>query len=90
MGDGMFMEAVRAHRHALVLTQEELAERAGVSVRCIRKIETGKVALPRQSTLRQLADALELSGEERRRFCRLAQDSVHGAGHQRSPADQSR
>lgn len=87
MGECMFREAVREHRDALVLTQEELAERAGVSVRCIRKIETGKVVQPRQSTLRQLADALELSGEERSRFCRLAQGSVLGAGPQRRPAD---
>ena len=72
----MFMDAVREHRHAMVLTQEELAERAGVSVRCIRKIETGRVVLPRQSTLRQLADALELTGDERVQFCRLAQDNV--------------
>jgi predicted transcriptional regulator len=86
----MFMEAVRAHRHALVLTQEELAERARLSVRCIRKIETGKVVLPRPSTLRQLADAFELSGEERLRFCQLAHSGALGAGHERSPADQSR
>lgn len=65
-------QAVLEHRNALLLTQEELAQRAGVSVRCIRKIETGKVVLPRQSTLRLLADAFELSGEDRNRFCRLA------------------
>jgi predicted transcriptional regulator len=86
----MFMEAVREHRHALVLTQEELAERAGVSVRCIRKIETGRVVLPRQSTLRQLADALELSGEERVRFCRLAQGNAPSGGHQAPMVDRSR
>lgn len=65
-------EAVREHRDALLLTQHELAERASVSERCIRKIETGKVLQPRQSTLRQLADALGLSGQERSRFCALA------------------
>lgn len=85
----MFMEAVREHRHALVLTQEELAQRAGLSVRCVRRIETGKVALPRQSTLRLLADAFELSGKDRIQFCRLARGAAPparvGGGH--SPAN---
>lgn len=86
----MFMETVREHRHALLLTQEELAHRAGVSVRCIRRIETGRVALPRQSTLRLLADAFKLSGEDRIQFCRLARGSASGAGQQRSLAGQFR
>lgn len=68
----MFGEMVREYRRALALTQEELAARTGMSVRGIRKIETGQVDAPRPSTLRLLADAFDLSGEERRRFCRLA------------------
>jgi transcriptional regulator with XRE-family HTH domain len=61
---------VREYRRGLGLTQEELAARTGVSVRSIRKIETGKILRPRLSTLRLLADAFELSGEDRKKFCR--------------------
>lgn len=75
-GDFVFSEEVRARRRDLVLTQQELANRAQISVRSIRKIEAGDIIHPRPSTLRQLAEALELSGNERSRFWRLAQNSV--------------
>ncbi|WP_433292042.1 tetratricopeptide repeat protein [Actinoplanes sp. CA-030573] len=64
----MFGELVRAHRRRLGLTQEELAERAGVSVRSIGKWEAGRVAAPRLFTLRVLADAFALSGDSREEF----------------------
>ncbi|WP_344467752.1 helix-turn-helix domain-containing protein [Kitasatospora kazusensis] len=48
------------------LTQEELAERSGVSVRTIRRLETGKSNDNRRGTLNQLAAALELGPEDRR------------------------
>jgi tetratricopeptide (TPR) repeat protein/transcriptional regulator with XRE-family HTH domain len=60
----VFGEIVRAHRRRLGLTQEELAEKAGLSVRGIGKIETGRIAAPRPPTLRLLADALGLTGAE--------------------------
>ncbi|HEY2671620.1 MAG TPA: tetratricopeptide repeat protein [Rugosimonospora sp.] len=60
----MFGEIVRAHRRRLGLTQEELAEKAGLSVRAIGKIETGRIAAPRPPTLRLLADAFGLTGAE--------------------------
>lgn len=43
-------------------TQEELAERAGLSVRTVRNVELGKVSQPRASTLALLARALEADG----------------------------
>ncbi|MFF7750742.1 helix-turn-helix domain-containing protein [Streptomyces sp. NPDC007971] len=46
-------------------TQEELAERSGVSVSTIRGLETGKRSNPRLSTVEQLADALALGPGER-------------------------
>ncbi|WP_158263089.1 tetratricopeptide repeat protein [Amycolatopsis sp. CA-128772] len=47
------------------LTQEALAERSGVSVRTIRGLETGTRRNPQRSSLRQLADAMELSAGDR-------------------------
>jgi tetratricopeptide (TPR) repeat protein/transcriptional regulator with XRE-family HTH domain len=68
----MFGDMVRALRGRLGLTQEELADRSGVSVRGLGKIEAGRIGRPRPSTVRLLADALGLSGTERDRFCAAA------------------
>lgn len=53
------------YRVAAGLTQEELAERATISVRAIGDLERGVKQYPHRETLRLLADALDLSGEER-------------------------
>jgi transcriptional regulator with XRE-family HTH domain len=68
----MFGEVVRAHRRRLGLSQEELAERSGVTTRSICKIETGRTARPRPVTVRLLADAFGLAGTDRDRFCQAA------------------
>ncbi|MGW2638215.1 helix-turn-helix domain-containing protein, partial [Streptomyces sp. NPDC001348] len=47
-------------REARGLTQEELAERSGLSVRAIRNLETGHTARPRRQSLLLLARALGL------------------------------
>jgi transcriptional regulator with XRE-family HTH domain len=51
---------LRELREAAVLTQAELAERAGVSPDAIRDIENGRVQ-PRPRTLRKIAEALGMS-----------------------------
>ena len=56
---------LRAWRRRVLLTQEQLADRAGVSVRTIASLEAGRVRYPRSDTLRRLADALGLTEEER-------------------------
>jgi tetratricopeptide (TPR) repeat protein/transcriptional regulator with XRE-family HTH domain len=56
---------VRRLRLRAGLTQEGLAERSGVSVRTIRRIETGNRRNPQLASLVQLADALGLSGDDR-------------------------
>ncbi|MGW3960026.1 ATP-binding protein [Amycolatopsis sp. NPDC005003] len=56
---------VRRLRLRAGLTQEGLAERSGVSVRTIRGIETGTRRNPQLASLVQLADALELSPDDR-------------------------
>ena len=53
---------VRAHRARLRLTQEQLAERAGLSVRTLRNLEGGRIRRPYPDTIRRVADALQLAG----------------------------
>jgi transcriptional regulator with XRE-family HTH domain len=56
----VFGELLRNSRLRAVLTQEELAERAGLSVREVGKLESGETTRPRPATVRMLADALGL------------------------------
>jgi tetratricopeptide (TPR) repeat protein/transcriptional regulator with XRE-family HTH domain len=58
MRDSQLGEWVRSRRTALLLTQEELASRAGISVRTVQSLETGAAGAPRQATLRLLAAVL--------------------------------
>ena len=60
-----FGDLLRRYRVAAGLTQEELAERAGVSTRGISDLERGARGLPRKDTLQLLLQALELSPEDR-------------------------
>ncbi|HEY2505887.1 MAG TPA: tetratricopeptide repeat protein [Streptosporangiaceae bacterium] len=53
-----FAAQLRQGRLAAGLTQEELAERSGLSVRAIRDLESGRTDHPRLSTIRQLSRAL--------------------------------
>jgi DNA-binding SARP family transcriptional activator/tetratricopeptide (TPR) repeat protein/DNA-binding XRE family transcriptional regulator len=46
------------------LSQKELAERAGLSVRTLRYLEGGGVARPQAASIRKLADALGLDPDE--------------------------
>ncbi|WP_269858982.1 XRE family transcriptional regulator [Streptomyces sp. RPT161] len=63
---------LRRLRHQAGMTQEALAERAGVGVRTVRGLETGERADPRVATVRLLADALQLRPEEREELLRAA------------------
>jgi len=70
-----FAGLLRRHRREADLTQEELAERAGLSVRLIGNLERGERHVPRKETIQLLADALRLSAEERTIFARAARRS---------------
>ncbi|WP_461029572.1 helix-turn-helix transcriptional regulator, partial [Streptomyces sparsus] len=59
---------LRQLRKRARLTQEQLAERSAVSVRTIRRLETGRSTDHRVKTLHLLADALDAGPEERRRL----------------------
>lgn len=60
-----FGALVRRHRQAAALSQEALAECAGLSKDAISVIERGKRGAPRPETVALLARALDLSAEER-------------------------
>jgi tetratricopeptide (TPR) repeat protein/transcriptional regulator with XRE-family HTH domain len=57
-GPGEFGARLRRERLAVGITQEQLAEGSGLSVRAIRELERGRISQPRQSTVRQIAKAL--------------------------------
>ena len=65
---------LRRSRRQAGLTQEELAESAGVSVRSLSDIERGAQQRPHVSTLRRLADALGLPAEQRVLFLAATDD----------------
>lgn len=62
---GRFGLLLRQHRVALGLSQEALADRAGLSARGIADLERGVRRYPHFHTLRCLAEALELAPSER-------------------------
>ncbi len=62
---------LRRRREAAGLTQEELAQRSGVALRTISDIERRVTRYPQRETLKDLAEALGLEGNERRQFMRL-------------------
>ncbi len=60
-----FGERLRGLRRTASLSQEELAQRSGLSVKAIGALERGERQRPYPNTVRALADALVLSEEER-------------------------
>src|SRR5690349_7531278 len=71
-----FGAILRQARLAAGLTQEELAERANLSVRAIASLEQGIRRNPHKHTLQVLADALGLAEADRRDFLTAARS--HG------------
>ncbi|PPK65272.1 helix-turn-helix domain-containing protein [Actinokineospora auranticolor] len=75
MGIAVFGDLLRFHRLRAGLTQEELAERTGVSVRAICDMERGRARNPRLRTAELLASGLGLAGECESEFMGLARSS---------------
>jgi transcriptional regulator with XRE-family HTH domain len=58
------------------MTQEELAERSGISVRAIADAETGRTRQPHRSSVDALARALGLAPHEQDRLLAAAQGTI--------------
>ncbi len=67
--DVAFGALLRVQRMLSGLTQEELAEHSGLSVREIRDLEIGRAERPQQQTVELLATALGLDARERTDLC---------------------
>ena len=67
----LFGELLRRHRAAAGLTQEELAERAGLSVRGLRYLERG-LHRPYRDTVQRLVEVLALSPDDHRLLAEAA------------------
>jgi predicted ATPase/transcriptional regulator with XRE-family HTH domain len=63
---------LRRFRHSAGLSQEELSEKSGISVRNISDMERGLRTSPRPETLRLLADGLGLASDQRTRLLESA------------------
>src|SRR5215217_7205750 len=75
-----FGALVRRHRTAAALSQEALAERAGVSARAISDLERGVHRAPHLETVRLLADALGLGQEDLAGLLAVARPEVDSPG----------
>jgi transcriptional regulator with XRE-family HTH domain/tetratricopeptide (TPR) repeat protein len=75
-----FAGLLRQLRTEVRLTQEELAEAAGLSLRSVSDLERGRVAVPQRDTVRLLADALHLIGPARARFEAVARGRAAQGG----------
>jgi transcriptional regulator with XRE-family HTH domain len=82
-----FGDLLRRHRLESGLSQEELAEVAGISTRAISDLERGARHRPYRATVTQLAKALGLADEDRLLFERSARVAAHAlAGSDVGPA----
>ena len=71
-GDGDFGLHLAWLRMSNGLTQAMLAERTGLSARCISDLERGINAAPRLDTINKLSEGLDLSIEQRRQMLVVA------------------
>ncbi len=85
-GRGTFGELVRRRRASAGLTQEELAERSGLSVRAISDIERGVTTRPHRSSAGLLADALGLDDSGRDELASAARSRPDEARVTRAPS----
>ena len=89
-----FGDLLKRFRLAAGLSQEELAERAGLSPRGVSDLERGARTNPRTGTIRLLADALQLAETDRAAFLAAAQghaspDSVPRADPEAPPSGEA-
>ncbi len=76
-----FGDLVRRHRTAAAFSQEELAERPGLSVRAISDLERGVHRAPRLETVRLIAEALGLPEADRADLFAAARPDIIPSAH---------
>jgi transcriptional regulator with XRE-family HTH domain len=86
-GPGVFGVLLHELRVAAGLSQEELAEKAGLSRRGISDLERGARRVPHPATVRSLADALGLDGADRVRLLTRVHASTQSAPRGDSTTD---
>jgi transcriptional regulator with XRE-family HTH domain len=74
-----FGALLRRFRLAVAVSQQELAQRAGLSVDAVSTLERGRRSLPRPDTIALLAHALGLSAKERAAFVAAARPRTASA-----------
>jgi predicted ATPase/transcriptional regulator with XRE-family HTH domain len=87
-GTASFGDLLRQLRSAASHSQEELAARAGLSVRAISDLERGARHAPRLETVRMLADALALGEGDRSALLAAARPAIlrRGTADREEPA----
>ena len=87
---GGFGGLLRRHRLAAGLTQQALADQAGLSVRGIADLERGVRRFPHFHTVRCLAQALDLTPAERVALVAAGRRPEQGLGEAESSASEAR
>lgn len=85
-GPGDFASALRTLRQSRSLTQEELADRSGLTAKAIGALERGERRRPYPHTVRSLADALGLDATDRARLVAAATAATATAVSPASPS----
>jgi len=82
MNDGFWAFGIRLRscRQSAGMSQQELAERSGLSVRTISDLERGRTRFPYPDSLGRLADALGLRDPARTEFIAAAGRRLASAG----------
>jgi predicted ATPase/DNA-binding XRE family transcriptional regulator len=83
-GEASFSELLRLQRRVAGYSQEDLAERAGLSVGAIGSLEQGLRRAPHRDTVKALADALDIPQSKRQQF-----EEAAARGRGRKPRDVS-
>jgi tetratricopeptide (TPR) repeat protein/transcriptional regulator with XRE-family HTH domain len=84
-----FGKLLHRYRLAAGLTQEALAEQAGLGARTISDLERGVAHHPQRHTLQLLADALSLSTRDRSRLEAVAAHSLLSTASSELPGDRA-
>ncbi|MFI7126794.1 ATP-binding protein [Nonomuraea sp. NPDC050153] len=83
MGEPGLGALLRGWRERALLTQEQVAARAGLNVRTVRRLEADELRRPRSASVRSLAEALGLDAAELSTLTRAANGPQESPGPMR-------